>query len=344
MRNLIDIKPLLEPESKIVIVHHYNADADALGSSLGLKLYFESKQYQVDLITPNELPAYLMWMPSAKSVKVYEHNETQCDKILQEANFLFCLDFNHFSRTKIMTEALGKSPAKKVLIDHHLFPDTASFDFGESNSDKSSTCEMVFDLIQAFEDDTLLNKEIATCLYAGAMTDTGSFKFSSTTASVHFMVAKLIDKGIEIASIHQKIFDNFDENRLRFLGFILSEKMILMPEYHAAIIPVSKEDIHRFDIKSGETEGIVNYPLSLKHIIFSTFISEREGENRMSFRSKGNFNVNEFARSYFDGGGHMNASGGKSITSLSETIQQLTNHIISNQEKLKTCFQELQQA
>jgi phosphoesterase RecJ-like protein len=199
---------------------------------------------------------------------------------------------------------------------------------------------MVYDYILSSNDEHLLNLDIARCLYAGVMTDTGSFRFSCTTPGVHRMVAHLMEKGLETAAIHTAVFDNYQENRLRFLGFVLSERLHLIPEAHTAIISVSRNDLNRFNVNTGDSEGIVNYPLSMKQVLFSIFISEREDEIRMSFRSKGRFNVNEFARKYFQGGGHHNAAGGKSERSLQQTFELLIQYIQENQTLLQSCYAE----
>lgn len=340
MKTINELLPLLQQPQKIAITFHYNADADALGSSLGLCHYFRKKGHQVNVLAPNEIPDFIQWMPGFKDVIIFEKNPQQVNEALLEADFLFCLDFNHLSRTKILEATLQSFPKTKVMIDHHLMPDT-SFDYGISDAQKSSTCEMVYDFIQLNNDNSLIDIDIAKCLYAGLMTDTGSFKFPATTAGCHRMVADLMDKGLEPAPIHQAIFDTFQENRLRFLGFVLSERLTLIPELHAAIIAVSREDLNRFHINTGDTEGIVNYPLSIKNIIFSTFISQRENENRMSFRSKGKLNVNQFARTYFNGGGHANASGGRSTISLQDTVQQVKSALLENKTNITACYNEL---
>ncbi len=340
MKPIEELIPLLDKSKKISITFHYNADADALGSALGLSHYLRLKGYDTFVITPNEIPDFILWMPGSEEVIPFDKNPIKVNEVLLQSDFLFCLDFNHLSRTKFLAPALEKFKGIKVMLDHHLLPDE-SFDYGTSNPKKSSTCEMVFDFINQSGDNHFINVDIAKCLYAGLMTDTGSFKFPCTTSSCHMMVADLMNKGLETAPIHQAIFDTYEENRLRFLGFVLSEKMIILPELHAAIIAISKDELNRYQINTGDTEGIVNYPLSIKNIIFSTFISQRENENRMSFRSKGTLNVNEFARAYFNGGGHANASGGKSETSLEETIEKVKSALQENKNQIELCYNEL---
>lgn len=340
MQALSNIQSILSEPQRICIVHHYNPDADALGSSLGLYHYLQKKGHQVHVISPNNMPDFLMWMPDSEKVVIFEEEQKEAQRLLSEANLLFCLDLNHLSRTRIMEEVLNGINATKVMIDHHLMPDER-FDYGHSDPSKSSTCEMVYDFINACGDNHAINVTIAQCLYAGAMTDTGSFKFPSTTAGVHRMVADLMDKGLEAAPVHQAIFDTYMENRLRFLGYTLSEKMKLYHHAHSSLIAIPKSDLKRFEINAGDTEGIVNYPLSIGTIVLSIFITEREHEIRMSFRSKGDFDVNEFARTYFNGGGHKNASGGRSTDSLEATILKIEQAIVENKPKLIQCYNEL---
>lgn len=339
MKSIEDIRPLLDTPKKIVITHHYNPDADALGSTLALYHYLQAKGHSCTVISPNSMPDFILWMPASNKVVIYDQQANFANELIERADMLFCLDFNQYHRTKVMTNALENYKGITVMIDHHLFPDE-NFQYGISDTSKSSTCEMVYDFITLCGDNEMISKSIAQCIYAGTMTDTGSFKYACTTASTHRMVADLIEKGLEPTSIHTAVFDNYQENRLRFLGYVLSEKMILFPEFHTALIPISKDDLNKYHINTGDTEGIVNFPLSLKNIIFSTFISERDSEIRMSFRSKGSLNVNEFARTYFSGGGHANAAGGKSEESLSDTIEKFKNAIKENEQLLISCFNE----
>jgi phosphoesterase RecJ-like protein len=339
MKPIEEILPLLAHPRKIVITHHYNPDADALGSTLALYHYLTVKGHSCTVISPNSMPDFLLWMPDADKVMIYDQQIAQSNEVIKESEILFCLDFNQVSRTKVMTQVLNDYAGIKVMIDHHLFPDL-SFEYGISIPEKSSTCEMVYDFINASGDNQLITKMMAQCIYAGTMTDTGSFKFSCTSSETHRMVADLMDKGLVPAPVHQAVFDNYQENRLRFLGYVLSEKMMIFPNQHTALIAISREELNRYKINTGDSEGIVNFPLSIKNIIFSIFISERESEIRMSFRSKGNLDVNEFARKYFNGGGHANAAGGKSDDSLSETIEKIKNALNENESLFKTCYQE----
>ena len=339
MKSLTELAPLLSAPRRIVITHHHNPDADATGSTLALFHYLSAKGHSCTVISPNSMPEFLRWMPGTAQILVFEDKTPECKEVIKQAEILFCLDFNHMSRTKIMEKTLTEFSGTKVMIDHHLFPDE-SFDYGISLPSKSSTCEMVYDYIVSNGDGALITLPMAQCLYAGTMTDTGSFKFACTSPSTHRMVADLMDRGLHPSSIHQAIFDTYQENRLRFLGYVLSEKMIVFPESHAALIAVSRQELNRFRINTGDTEGIVNYPLSMQQVICSIFISERESEIRMSFRSKGRMDVNDLARRYFKGGGHLNAAGGRSEASLDETVQRIREMLNENKNLIQQCYQE----
>ncbi len=343
MKHIREIYTYLVPNTKVVITHHHNPDADATGSTLALFHYLSKKGLECTVVSPNTMPDFLMWMPGAFDIKIYDEQKAEVEKIVEEASILFCLDFNHTSRVKTFTNTIENFKGIKVLIDHHLQPALESFQYGISDSNKSSTCEMVYDFIIANNDAQLLDVTIAKCIYAGTMTDTGSFRFSCTTASTHKMVAALIDIGLQPTFIHNQIFDTYHENRLRFMGYVLSNNMKVMHQQHVAYMALSKNELQKYYVESGDTEGIVNYPLSIKDVIFSTFMSQKEDEIRISFRSKGSFDVNVFSKKYFGGGGHANAAGARSLLSLEETIEKFKKAIIENQEQLETCYNELQE-
>ena len=340
MKTLAELAPWLTHPRRIAVTHHYHPDADALGATLGLCHYLRRKGHTCKVISPDALPAFLHWMPDAWSVWIYEQRPEEADAWLQECDAVFCLDYNQLSRTHAMAPSLERFKGLRILMDHHLFPDPV-FDYGLSDTHKSSTCEMVYDYINACGDNAMIDMDIAQCLYAGVMTDTGSFKFPCTTPGVHRLVADLMEKGLDTSAVHLAIFDTYEENRLRFLGFVLGEKMKIYPESHTALIAVTREESDRFHLKPGDTEGIVNYPLSLKNMVFSVFINEKEEGIRISFRSKGSFNVNEFARTFFEGGGHSNAAGGKSSRSMTETLQAFDQHVQQVQPQLLQCYEEL---
>jgi phosphoesterase RecJ-like protein len=337
MKSLQEIFPLLNEPRKVVITTHQKPDPDAMGSSLGLYHFLLSLGHQVTVISPTNWPTWLNWMPGADKVLDFElsaHTE-KANAALKDADWLFCLDFNIFTRTRNLSPKLFEFKGTRVLIDHHQQPDEANFDYGVSNTGKSSTSEMVYDFIVDSGNADKLNIPIAECLYAGVMADTGSFRFASTTASVHTMIAALKEKGLEHSKVHENIYDNFLENRLRFTGHVLMNRMEVFYEYNTALIAISKKDLLRFQIKTGDTEGLVNFPLSIQGIKLSALVIDRDEERKWSFRSKGGFDTNTFARKYFSGGGHYNASGGRSADSLDQTVEKFKQAMQENAEQLQ---------
>ncbi len=311
--------PLLATPKKIFITTHHKPDGDAIGSMLGLYHYLTKKGHEVSPVSPCELPDFLMWMPGVEHLINYEAEPKLALAALKNADLIFCVDFNDYSRTKHLTEALAEATQPKILIDHHLMP-APVWDYGTSIPEKSSTAEMVYDFINQCGDNSLIDREIAECIYTGTLTDTGSFRFSITTADVHEMVADLKRKGLEHSIIHEHIYDSWSATRMKFLGYVLLERMEIFPKYNAGLITLSKKELKLFNVQSGDTEGLVNYPLSIANVRFACLITERGDEVKMSFRSKGDFDVSDFARTYFNGGGHFNASGGRSKQSFSETV------------------------
>lgn len=337
MQPIQDIYPQLGAPRKVVVTTHQKPDPDAMGSSLGLYHFLRKLGHEVTVISPTNWATWLNWMPAADKVLDYESSgqTEKANAALAAADWLFCLDFNTFIRTRHLASALQAFTGTRVLIDHHQQPDEASFQFGISDTSKSSTCEMVYDFIVNSGRADLIDVDIAECLYAGVMADTGSFRFATTTASVHSMVADLKNRGLEHAQVHENIYDNFLENRLRFIGHVLSNRMEVFYEYNTALIAISKKDLLRFQIKTGDTEGLVNYPLSIQGIRLSALVIDRDEERKWSFRSKGGFDTNTFARKYFNGGGHYNASGGRSQDSLEQTVEQFKKAMAENAELLQ---------
>jgi bifunctional oligoribonuclease and PAP phosphatase NrnA len=330
MKNIEEIVPLIYQPKKIVIIMHLKPDADAMGSALGLFHFLEQFEHSITVISPTNWADWLKWMPGSGAVIDYELNTEKANKALEHADWIFCLDFNTLARTRHMAQKLKHSPVSKILIDHHQEPSLADFAFGTSDPDKSSTAEMVYDFIVSTGQADKINIPVATCLYAGVMTDTGSFRFSSATASVHRMVACLKDTGLQHTKIHEELFDNFLENRLRFFGHVLQNRMDIFYEYNTAMISIPWKDLVKYEIKTGDTEGLVNYPLTIKGIKLVSLIVDRDEEIKCSFRSKDDFDVNTFARKYFEGGGHFNAAGGRSSGTLEQTIQQFIRAMKEN--------------
>ncbi|NSL86567.1 bifunctional oligoribonuclease/PAP phosphatase NrnA [Chitinophaga sp. Mgbs1] len=334
MKSIAEIKPLLESPKKVVITMHQKPDADAMGSSLALYHYLIQKGHQVTVVSPTNFPDFLKWMPGADGVIDFESSNDRAMEALKGIELLFCLDFNALYRTKNMAPYLEKLDCIKIMIDHHLEPQPG-FDYGVSDTTASSTAQLVYETIYILGDEKYINLEIAQCIYAGTVTDTGSFRFASTNAKVHRMVADLMDRGLKHEVIHQAIYDNFLENRLRFLGHSLLNRMEVFYEYNTAMMAIPYTDLKRFDLQTGDTEGLVNFLLSIQGIKMAALIIDRNVEVKLSFRSKGNFDVNTFARKYFDGGGHFNASGGRSTDPLEKTVGRFIRAVEENEELLQ---------
>jgi len=329
MQAIEQFYPILNQPFKAVITAHQKPDGDAMGSTLGLYHFLKQLGHEVTVVSPTNWAAFLNWMPGVDQVIDFEANKKEASQIVADADYVFCLDFNILHRTKHLEPVIRDSKALKILIDHHQQPDTPSFAYGISDVKMSSTCEMVYDFIVQSGHSNLINLDIATCLYTGLMTDTGSFRFPSTTASVHKIVAHLKELGLQHAKIHENIYDNSTEGRLKFMGNAFLNRMTVLPEFKTAVMAIPKSDIYKFELKTGDTEGLVNYLLSIEGIKFAAILIDREEERKWSFRSKGNFDVNIFARTHFEGGGHANAAGGRSSKSLDETLNDFKT-IIEN--------------
>lgn len=334
MKRISEIYPLLEEPKNIVITFHQKPDADAMGSGVGLYNFLIQFGHKVTVISPTNWAGFLSWMPGAKKVLDFEMQKEKALKALNNAEWLFCLDFNVLNRTRNMEPVIKDLKCIKILIDHHEQPQTEAFDYGESNTEKSSTAQMVYDFIVNSGHAKVINKEIAECLYAGVMTDTGSFRFNSTSADVHTMVAALKGTGFDHSQVHENLFDNFLESRFRFFGNVLLNRMEIFYEYNTALIAIPQSDLIKFNVKTGDTEGLVNFPLSIKGITLAAVIIDRGDERKSSFRSKGGFDVNTFARKYFNGGGHFNAAGGKNTEPLEEVVKKFKKAIKENKEQL----------
>ena len=322
-KEINELQEILSSPKKIAIVSHRNPDGDAMGSSLGLLHTLKQLNHEVTYVSPNEFPEFLAWLPNSKDSIVFEKNRTVAENILSNADLIFTLDFNALHRTgDEMGSYLETLSVPMVLIDHHQLPDDyAKYTFSDTNY--GSTCQMIYDFINALNYNHLINKEVATCIYTGIMTDSGGFRFPKTTPATHRCVAELIERGVNNSEVYNLLYDNSTFNRLQLLGKALQNLRVL-PEYNASYITLSQDELDAFHYQKGDTEGIVNYGLTIKGIhVTAIFIENKEeGIIKISFRSQGNFDVNQFARNYFNGGGHINAAGGKSFSSLEETVQQ----------------------
>ncbi|HXC07161.1 MAG TPA: bifunctional oligoribonuclease/PAP phosphatase NrnA [Bacteroidia bacterium] len=320
-KELKQFKKELSRPRNIVIITHWSPDGDAIGSSLGFYHYLLQKKHKVTVITPNEYPSFLNWMKGNKQVIDFSADRPKAEKKLNQAELIFCLDFNSLKRIDALGPLVEQSKALKLMVDHHPQPD-AFADFEHHSVKACSTAELIYTLIELLGDHKLIDATIGDCLYTGIMTDTGSFRYPSVTEETHRVVAALIHAGANTSAIHERVYDNNTESRLRLLGFALHEKMVLLPDYHVGYISLTEAELDHFGYQKGDTEGLVNYILSLRGMKFATFIAERDGAVKMSFRSKGDFDVNSFARTHFGGGGHKNAAGGYSEKKLEEVIRQ----------------------
>jgi phosphoesterase RecJ-like protein len=334
MRPIENLYPLLEAERRIVITMHQKPDGDAMGAALALFHFFTALKHSVTVISPTNWARFLNWMPGCGEVIDYELNTPRCKEIIENAEILFCLDFNSMHRTKKMEMVLLEAKCVKALIDHHEQPVEEHFDYGISDATRSSTCEMVYDFIAQSPYSDKLDLDMAACIYTGIMTDTGSFRFAITTAHTHHVAAHLKELGLKHSIIHENIYDNFLENRLRFTGNALLHHLYVFYEYNTALMAIPKKDIIRYEIQTGDTEGLVNYLLTIEGIKLGALLIDRVEERKWSFRSKGEFDVNDFARNHFEGGGHKNAAGGRSSESMEANIQRFKQIIKQYENQL----------
>lgn len=316
------IKNALAGKKNIVIQMHINPDGDAIGASLGLSLYLEKLGFESAVIAPNLFPSFLKWMPNAAKIVNATERTHIATKLYENADLIFILDFNAPHRAGVKIGALiEKSKAPIILIDHHLQPDLPAY-ISISDHNVSSTSELIYKLISENNDQLLVDEAIAACLYVGIMTDTGSFSYSCNAPETYHVIAHLVSTGISVDNIHQQIYSTYSENRLRLLGYCINNKLKVFPEFGASYMALSKEELKQFHHKVGDTEGIVNYGLSIDVVVMTALFTERDDRVRISFRSKGDFDVNLFARKHFSGGGHKNAAGADSHESLEATIKK----------------------
>jgi len=316
------VKKLLASPQKIVVVGHKNPDGDAIGSCLGLSFFLNRLGHKADVVMPNDFPEFLKWLPGCDDIIIHDKDTDKSIEAINKASLIFTLDFNALNRTGNMEQFLEDCDAKFIMIDHHQEPDDyAAITY--SDSSMSSTCEMVYHFIDAMDELGALCVEVSTHLYTGIMTDTGSFRFPSTTAKTHRVIAHLIEMGANNAEIHQNIYDVNSPDRMKLLGVALNN-LNIMPEYNTAYITLSQKELDKHNFKKGDTEGFVNYALSIKGVKFAVIFIENKQDNiiKMSLRSKGQFSVNSLAREHYNGGGHTNAAGGRSTSPLSKTISE----------------------
>lgn len=315
---------MLTKGSKIVVTTHLNPDGDALGSMLGMYWFLKGMECDVTPVSPNDYPEFLRWLPGNDAVVEYVSRKSYASKLIREAEVIFFLDYNDAKRGGDMKDVLAASKAKKIMIDHHPYPQLP-VDIAISNTQSSSTAELVYEFIMAIGAGSHMNKMVAECLYTGIMTDTGCFSYNSSRTRTFEVASHLLNFSIDKDGIFSRIYNNFSAHRMRLLGYCLNEKMQVLPEFHTAFISLSLEEQERFNFATGDSEGFVNYPLSIKGVFFTALFIERKDKVKISFRSRGAFPANAFSEKNFSGGGHLNAAGGESTLSLEETINKFKN-------------------
>lgn len=304
------VKKIIDKNDKFVIVGHLSPDGDATGSSLGLYHFLSDLDKEVTVVFNDSISDNLNWLPGAKDILFFDRYPEESKQVIDAAQVIFCMDFNAAKRMGKMGDAILNAPAKRVLIDHHPYPE----DFCEvtiSHPEISSTSELVFRLICRMGDFDLMSPESATAIYTGMMTDTGAFTYNSNSPEIYVIISRLLMKGINKDRIYDKVFNTFSEDRERLMGYTINQKMKVYPEYKAAMISLTQEELERYNFRKGDSEGFVNIPLSVKGVVFSVFFREDKEYVKVSLRSKGNFPVNKMSEQYFNGGGHKNAAGGE---------------------------------
>jgi phosphoesterase RecJ-like protein len=337
MENIQAFKRLVDLPRSVVVVTHFKPDADALGSSLGLAGYLRKKGHRVTVVTPSDYPSFLAWMPGNAEVIAVSKDDPRplqaANAAIQSADVIFCLDFSNLKRTEDLAESIRSAKATKVLIDHHLEPEKFA-DFEQWNVTSASTAGLVFQLITELGEQHLIDAGIANCLYAGLMTDTGGFRHSNTTRQEFMIASELVGHGADPSRVAKLIYDNNSLERLRLTGFVLGQKLQVLPEYRTAYMVLSADELRQFGSQTGDTEGLVNYGLSISNIRLSVLLYERKTEIKYSFRSLGDFSVNELARKHFEGGGHKNAAGGTFKGSLDHALKKFLDLLPEYRAKL----------
>lgn len=319
-----ELKNLLSVKQNVVITTHVNPDGDAIGSSVALLNFLIKMGHDVSVIVPNDYPDFLKWMKNDELIINYSNSKNQSQEKIKNASLIFCLDFNNLNRINELGDYISESKAKKVLIDHHLDP-SDFYDFKIHDVKASATAELVYNFLIEL-DSNAVDKDISEALYTGILTDTGSFKFSMSP-KVHKIVSDLMIRGVDIGFINNKIYDSNSLDKLKLIGYALSEKLEVISNGNAAYIVLSRKDLKDHNFKKGDTEGLVNYALSISNVNMAVLIIETKERIKFSFRSIGQFSVNEFAKKYFNGGGHKNAAGGSLEDKLSVALEKFLKDI-----------------
>lgn len=337
MKNIQAFRTLIDSPQSVVIVTHFKPDADALGSSLGLAGFLKKKGHKVNVITPSDYPDFLAWMPGNQEVLAVDKRPETLQKatsIISAASVIFCLDFSSLSRINDLEMIVRQAAATKVLIDHHLEPEQFA-EFEQWDTTSASTAGLVFELIEQLGEVSLVDASIASCLYAGLMTDTGGFRHNNTHHREFLIASRLVAIGADPHEIAKEVYDTNTLERLRLTGYVLSQKLNVLPEYRTAYMTLSQDELKQFGAQTGDTEGLVNYGLSIKGVKLSVLMYDRKEEIKLSFRSLEDFSVNEMARKYFEGGGHRNASGGTTRLSLEQTLKKFLEILPEYKEQLQ---------
>lgn len=327
MLKINELKEKLQSAKSAVILSHKSPDGDSIGSSLAVYNYLKKLEIPSQVITPDQSPDFLSWMKGYDEMMSHDQNSSKADELIASSDLIFCLDFNDPSRTGGIESALVENTsAYKINIDHHQEPkDFCHLQYVDTAA--SSTAELVYNFIEELGDLELLDTALAECLYTGILTDTGSFRFSSTTERTHYIASKLIALGVRPDEVNRNVYDSYSAERLRLLGYSLYHSLKLFEDGKVAIIDLSSDELKKFNFKRGDTEGLVNFPLSIQSVLISILLTEKDGLIKMSFRSKGEIAVNQFAKKFFDGGGHINAAGGASKDSMQATLEKLTKNL-----------------
>jgi phosphoesterase RecJ-like protein len=333
------LRKLLEEAKLIVITSHRSPDGDSIGCSLGLYHFLKRLGYPVVVCHPDIAPGFLQWMPGIKDIALLESEPEIVKPLLADADLIFCLDYHHPSRTGKMEELLVNSKAAKVIIDHHRDPDKDFATLLFSDITSSSTSQLIYDLIESLDETDLIDNLSGTCIYTGIVTDTGSFRFSCTSARTHHIAGEILKKGIRTWEIHENLFDSNSLNRLKLVSYSLLEKLVIYPEYKTAFVWLTQEEEDRFQVVKGDTEGIVNQVLSIQGIRMAGFFKESEQIVKISFRSKGEIPTNKLSSQHFEGGGHLNASGGKFVGKIEDAVQKFVTILPNFVEENKAHFE-----
>jgi bifunctional oligoribonuclease and PAP phosphatase NrnA len=337
-----NLDALLKKSKNVLILSHYNPDGDAIGSLLAMYHYLVKKGIKSSAVVPNDYPEFLFWMKGTKDVIVFHNNRKKVSDLVRNSDVVICVDFNDFERLKGLGPLLKASTATKVLIDHHPNPD-GNFLIKIHDTSVSSTAELIYNYIIKTGDKKLLDKTIGECIFAGIMTDTGCFSFNSSSPSTYHIISGLLKLGINKDRIYNLVYDNFSYERMQLMGYCLNEKMVLLPELFTAYIYLSSEEMCKFGFKSGDSEGFVNLPFSIKNIFISVLFAEKRDHIRISMRSRGDFPVNDFCEKHFNGGGHKNAAGGETKLGMKDTIQKFRNALESYKNELELQYKHRQQ-